>query len=74
MSAGRLLLQGALGVGAFDSQYHQKYFQEHVLYSLRSDEISRAIKSDSLILLLGKTQFNKGTAKRMHPLGFQSSH
>ena len=64
MSAGRLLLQGALGVGAFDSQYHQKDFQEHVLDSLRSDEISRAIKSDSLILLLGKTQFNKlGTSR-----------
>lgn len=58
MSAGRLLLQGALGESV-DNHFDHNNFKEHILNSLRSDEVSRAIKSDTLILLFGKAQFSK---------------
>jgi hypothetical protein len=59
VSVGKLLLQGATGDGAVGFELDCGDYRRYVLDSLRQDDVSRAIKSDPLLLLLGKVQFCK---------------
>ena len=53
--ASTMLLNGATGVLDMD----QVKFNEHVLNNMHSDEISRTIKSDRLLIHFGKAQYAK---------------
>jgi hypothetical protein len=58
ISSGKSLLQGAIGVNFIGSDIDDD-FQKYVLDAFQSDEVSRAVKSDYLLLLLGKAQLSK---------------
>ena len=64
-AAGQLLLKGA-GVNPVDGDFDPNFMQL-VLQPMQSDAVSTAVKSDSLILLLGKSLFDKlGRMKAGH--------
>lgn len=52
------LLQGALGTQIFQPEESSE-FTEHILKRFRNDEISQAVKSDTLLLLFGRVQLRK---------------
>ncbi|XP_021361550.1 uncharacterized protein LOC110455631 [Mizuhopecten yessoensis] len=62
-----MLIQGATGVGAVGFEIDDEQFDSNVLKAMHVDEISLAIKSDPLLVLLGQTQYNKlGARKACH--------
>lgn len=63
ISVGKSILQGAIGVN-ITGPIIDDDFQKYVLDSFYSDEISRSVKSDYLLLMLGKAQLSKLGFKR----------
>ena len=59
ISAGKSILQGAIGVNVKGSHVDDDVFQKYVLDAFHSDDVSRAVKSDYLLLILGKAQLSK---------------
>lgn len=58
ISAGKSILQGAIGVNN-NGPIIDDDFQKYVLDSFHSDEIIRSVKCDYLLLMLGKAQLSK---------------
>lgn len=66
-TAAKMLIQGATGIGALGFEINDEQFISDVLKAMHVDEISLAIKSDQLLILLGQTQYNKlGALKACH--------
>lgn len=63
ISVGKSILQGAIGVN-ITGPIIDDDLQKYVLDSFYSDEISRSVKSDYLLLMLGKAQLRKLGFKR----------
>lgn len=63
ISVGKSILQGAIGVN-ITGPIIDDDLQKYVLDSFYSDEISRSVKSDYLLLMLGKAQLSKLGFKR----------
>ena len=64
ISAAKLLLQGAAGTKSVGFEINDDKFCNSVISALHQDEVSKAIKSDRLIILLGQSQFMKlGTSR-----------
>ena len=64
IAAGRYLIQGATGAKALGFQADDIAFQQDVLHRMHNDDVSRVVKSDPLILLLGKAQYAKLGSRR----------
>jgi len=58
MDSSRSLLQGAL-IADKNSMHIDKYLQEQVLHYMRSDDLLKVIRSDTLILQFGLAQLRR---------------
>ena len=59
ITASRMLIRGATGPTAVGFSLDSEQFVTDCIDAMHSDDVSRAVKSDSFLLLLGKVQYAK---------------